>query len=131
MSHRRKDAFVSPEGEERVRWYAEMQKQLFANPPEPEITDDEEEVDEDLTIDTKSFSRGSSARSKTASSVNPETPSFQSFVSSLAHETAASKEKHSYASSSTKLSSEKPLRHFPADVLERSLIRLNRPSTIR
>lgn len=123
-------AAAGDEGEERVRWYAEMQHKLFANPPEPEITDDEED---DLTIGSQSNSRGS-ARSKTASSVVPETPSYQSFVSTLAQETSESKgaaDKRSHASSSTKLSSEKPLRYFPPAVLERSLIRLNSPSTIR
>ena len=137
MSHptRRKGALVPPdpaaadEGEERVRWYAEMQQKLFANPPEPEITDDEEELDDDLTNGSHSNSRGS-GRTKTASSVNPETPSYQSFVSTLAQESKG-EDKRSYASSSTKLSSEKPLRYFPSEVLERSLIRLNSPSTIR
>jgi hypothetical protein len=125
---RRKEA-ISEEGAERIRWYAEMQQQMFANPPEPQISDDD---DDESSLDSATVSTRSSNR--LSSSKQPDTASnssFQNFAASLAAESAASREIFSKTSSSTKLSTEKPLRHFPSNILNKALIRLNSPQLVR
>lgn len=140
MSRKRKEA-LTPEGAERVKWYADMQQQLFAHPPEPEMSDDDETDDPmEKSVDTSTNSRISSSRAQssglsssrinTASQPVTPAPTFQNFAASLATESKASMDNHSFHSSSTKLS-EKPLKSYPKEILSRALLRLNSPLTIR
>jgi hypothetical protein len=123
----RRKAAISAEGAERIRWYAEMQQQMFANPPEPQISDDEDD-DHETSSETGTMSTQSSLIS---SSKQPDIASFQSFATSLVAESTASKELFSKTSSSTKISTEKPLTAYPPDILNKALIRLNSPHLVR